>query len=106
FLCLLFVSRLYLPTLPTRRSSDLYDIPSLTFSGFAAFRISSFSAASDKVSFTIFNESLNITLFFYKNKKRDALGHLSLQNIYVLDRKSTRLNSSHVKTSYAVFCLK
>src|SRR5690606_40304476 len=25
---------------------------------------------------------------------------------YSLDRKSTRLNSSHVKTSYAVFCLK
>src|SRR5690606_41262778 len=24
----------------------------------------------------------------------------------VTDRKSTRLNSSHVKTSYAVFCLK
>src|SRR5690606_34970852 len=24
----------------------------------------------------------------------------------VVDRKSTRLNSSHVKTSYAVFCLK
>src|SRR5690606_40871038 len=24
----------------------------------------------------------------------------------ILDRKSTRLNSSHVKTSYAVFCLK
>src|SRR5436309_10129245 len=25
---------------------------------------------------------------------------------YYLDRKSTRLNSSHVKISYAVFCLK
>src|SRR5690606_41899611 len=25
---------------------------------------------------------------------------------YLLDRKSTRLNSSHVKISYAVFCLK
>src|SRR5690606_41294675 len=25
---------------------------------------------------------------------------------YALDRKSTRLNSSHVKNSYAVFCLK
>src|SRR5436309_6458083 len=25
---------------------------------------------------------------------------------YVVDRKSTRLNSSHVKISYAVFCLK
>src|SRR5439155_24961251 len=28
------------------------------------------------------------------------------QNNLVLDRKSTRLNSSHVATSYAVFCLK
>src|SRR5690606_41337254 len=25
---------------------------------------------------------------------------------FLADRKSTRLNSSHVKTSYAVFCLK
>src|SRR5436305_8495383 len=25
---------------------------------------------------------------------------------YILDRKSTRLNSSHVRISYAVFCLK
>src|SRR5690606_40036106 len=28
------------------------------------------------------------------------------QENYRLDRKSTRLNSSHVKISYAVFCLK
>src|SRR5690606_42091555 len=27
-------------------------------------------------------------------------------SLYFLDRKSTRLNSSHVKKSYAVFCLK
>src|SRR5690606_40750119 len=26
--------------------------------------------------------------------------------VFALDRKSTRLNSSHVKISYAVFCLK
>src|SRR5690554_7609528 len=26
--------------------------------------------------------------------------------LHVLDRKSTRLNSSHVRISYAVFCLK
>src|SRR5699024_12396585 len=32
----------------------------------------------------------------------DHLDHLSL----TLDRKSTRLNSSHVSISYAVFCLK
>src|SRR5205807_7395415 len=28
------------------------------------------------------------------------------KGIYSLDRKSTRLNSSHLVTSYAVFCLK
>src|SRR5699024_11229887 len=30
----------------------------------------------------------------------------SIQPIFMLDRKSTRLNSSHVSISYAVFCLK
>src|SRR3989442_6267833 len=32
----------------------------------------------------------------------------ALENIYTIypDRKSTRLNSSHVRISYAVFCLK
>src|SRR5690606_41800000 len=30
----------------------------------------------------------------------------SVRRIVGLDRKSTRLNSSHVKISYAVFCLK
>src|SRR5690554_7649292 len=29
-----------------------------------------------------------------------------LKRIFGLDRKSTRLNSSHVRISYAVFCLK
>src|SRR5438067_3562067 len=33
----------------------------------------------------------------------DCLAHLDLVKI---DRKSTRLNSSHVSISYAVFCLK
>src|SRR5690606_41546624 len=30
----------------------------------------------------------------------------SMAKLYASDRKSTRLNSSHVKISYAVFCLK
>src|SRR5690606_41625692 len=30
----------------------------------------------------------------------------AINKFLVLDRKSTRLNSSHVKFSYAVFCLK
>src|SRR5690606_40004170 len=29
-----------------------------------------------------------------------------LQHLHLVDRKSTRLNSSHVKISYAVFCSK
>src|SRR5436305_10991246 len=33
-------------------------------------------------------------------------GHLALGQLDILDRKSTRLNSSHVRISYAVFCLK
>src|SRR5690606_26201689 len=35
---------------------------------------------------------------------RRAYGYISIQ--ILIDRKSTRLNSSHVKISYAVFCLK
>src|SRR5690625_6505300 len=34
-----------------------------------------------------------------------SVGNLEIQRI-TLDRKSTRLNSSHVAISYAVFCLK
>src|SRR5690606_6161487 len=32
--------------------------------------------------------------------------HESVRAVFEQDRKSTRLNSSHVKSSYAVFCLK
>src|SRR5690606_39872334 len=37
---------------------------------------------------------------------RDAAAGYSADLSEALDRKSTRLNSSHVKISYAVFCLK
>src|SRR5690606_15421508 len=39
-----------------------------------------------------------------RDEYRDT--NTDLSNIQVRDRKSTRLNSSHVKISYAVFCLK
>src|SRR2546426_7176098 len=32
--------------------------------------------------------------------------HIHLADLYLADRKSTRLNSSHLVISYAVFCLK
>src|SRR5271167_2079473 len=55
------------------------------------------------------------TLFPYTTLFRSCTGNASrvklwelfkLQNVKDLDRKSTRLNSSHVSISYAVFCLK
>src|SRR5690554_7745493 len=38
----------------------------------------------------------------------DKVGNVGAGSIYLMleDRKSTRLNSSHVRISYAVFCLK
>src|SRR5690554_7401915 len=38
----------------------------------------------------------------YWARKITELGH----EVKIIDRKSTRLNSSHVRISYAVFCLK
>src|SRR5690606_41165742 len=40
-----------------------------------------------------------------RNQKADLV-FLGLASDENLDRKSTRLNSSHVKISYAIFCLK
>src|SRR5690606_41755072 len=55
--------------------------------------------------FTVFTYFLIFTVMYLKThnmkKKRSEAGRA-----YALDRKSTRLNSSHVKISYAVFCLK
>src|SRR5690606_41641440 len=51
-------------------------------------------------------------VFSKRNAKLITIGnfHDDSANIgsadWVIDRKSTRLNSSHVKISYAVFCLK
>src|SRR5204862_7759111 len=35
----------------------------------------------------------------------DKVGNLAVKAAAIRDRKSTRLNSSHVEVSYAVFCL-
>src|SRR5699024_5235128 len=47
-----------------------------------------------------------ITLFENKVSLRDYLQLDESVIYFYLDRKSTRLNSSHVSISYAVFCLK
>src|SRR5690606_41760073 len=51
-----------------------------------------------------------LLLVVVRHDERGRSEHLRHQRVHVgaqrLDRKSTRLNSSHVKISYAVFCLK
>src|SRR5690606_41989427 len=46
------------------------------------------------------------TLEIYSKKEAFVTGYNELFLRIKEDRKSTRLNSSHVKISYAVFCLK
>src|SRR5436309_10047613 len=50
-----------------------------------------------------------ITLVYYHEKSVEEVGQIigiPQSTVKTRDRKSTRLNSSHVKISYAVFCLK
>src|SRR5690606_32116235 len=47
---------------------------------------------------------VSVCVFFFSSSVGD--GRQSLSALRLIDRKSTRLNSSHVKISYAVFCLK
>src|SRR5690625_6329752 len=70
-------SHRHLHSFPTRRSSDLY-----------------------AVSLALGPEFVSVTR--YVQSAIDVAAH----HAALKDRKSTRLNSSHVATSYAVFCLK
>src|SRR5699024_11490788 len=83
-----------LHSFPTRRSSDLPSTikkkPSLSF-------FKTLIAAS------VISERLGCFVSSLSNS--GAIGP-SANNPSNLDRKSTRLNSSHVSISYAVFCLK
>src|SRR5699024_11323945 len=77
----------------------------------AKFVLMKGSIAIDGVSLTVFgieNNILTISIIPH-TAKETVLGSLDvgdIVNVEAEDRKSTRLNSSHVSTSYAVFCLK
>src|SRR5690606_41579778 len=51
-------------------------------------------------------ESLKVELQKWSEKEKEIQEKIDLKKYQFEDRKSTRLNSSHVKISYAVFCLK
>src|SRR5690606_41487700 len=85
-----------LHTFPTRRSSDLQ-----TFAGKVGELImpTGFDVYDDPRIHTVNGTALNGFYAFDDEAVRAKKAAL-------VDRKSTRLNSSHVKISYAVFCLK
>src|SRR5439155_19496422 len=80
-----------LHSFPTRRSSDLSTSQPPSLNGKLRRQESQQSAASSSYAVRAIEESVS--------------GTVSGRILY-RDRKSTRLNSSHVAISYAVFCLK
>src|SRR5690606_41794518 len=100
FFFYLSLFHLDLHSFPTRRSSDL----------------SSTSLITNNKSIPNHNRKTRILLPGNDNifmskvewcRDRKFLGVIAVGfSNGILDRKSTRLNSSHVKISYAVFCLK
>src|SRR5690606_41794505 len=87
---------LSLHSFPTRRSSDLYALDQ-HLNG-APHPLLVLLAADPILHLDQVIDALSL----------DVFGHLLLKarGRRAEDRKSTRLNSSHVKISYAVFCLK
>src|SRR5690606_42066740 len=97
---------LYLLPFPTRRSSDL-EKPVRLVTNNINQTIKSVEYCASSL------EQLNDNYSYGSTVVDNALLHEVLDNLVKqhecaleTDRKSTRLNSSHVKISYAVFCLK
>src|SRR5690606_42092377 len=84
-----------LHSFPTRRSSDLYSFQAGTYGKDMTARTIQF-----QLSFII---SDKLPIFHIRTP---ATAFTTCNRTPCIDRKSTRLNSSHVKISYAVFCLK
>src|SRR5690606_41034923 len=95
-------TRRYLRSFPTRRSSDLILL------------VAALSLVSLLVGWWSASRVMSPVSELAKRLSRSGEGGLSAplaprfadDEVGELDRKSTRLNSSHVKISYAVFCLK
>src|SRR5690606_41580594 len=88
-----------LPSFPTRRSSDLcskHDLSSKRQRTALAVRASCLPQLAGR--------QVACSDCCTLSDRRTA--HFGAAEPSLLDRKSTRLNSSHVKISYAVFCLK
>src|SRR5207249_10803945 len=96
-----YVDPLDLPPFPTRRSSDLPDQARDLLLGQGA--VEEMGPVGDRLSRLQPVEGFEIL-----RQDPHAVPDLAVPfpDVHAEDRKSTRLNSSHVSISYAVFCLK
>src|SRR5699024_12241621 len=95
-----------LPSFPTRRSSDLAAVSARRLEGPTAER--SVGRGQLPIQAVLFD--LDDTLLDTASAFAAAVAAIATEFLPALpaerqDRKSTRLNSSHVSISYAVFCL-
>src|SRR5690606_41646329 len=89
-----------LPSFPTRRSSDLARLPrGYSFERSLVHHRNRFRRTIDAYA----TAEVSRERVRYRSPEGPLLRRSSAATP---DRKSTRLNSSHVKISYAVFCLK
>src|SRR5207245_11739874 len=92
-----------LPPFPPRRSSDLTRDIAVSADGLFVWRYSDRDTVDPNVPDRVTKQKP------YSQFGRVTFVQSSQDNTYkalLLDRKSTRLNSSHGSISYAVFCLK
>src|SRR5690554_7689488 len=95
FLFLWYDDHRYLHSFPTRRSSDLENVRVFPISNWTELDVWNY----------LKREKIILPEIYYSHLRTCVLRKNKLL-AYSEDRKSTRLNSSHVRISYAVFCLK
>src|SRR5690606_39778912 len=93
-----------LPSFPTRRSSDLFLVVGDDFR-FGKGREGDF-AMLQQAGIVLGFEVVDTQSYRQHQERVSSTATRRALAAGDLDRKSTRLNSSHVKISYAVFCLK
>src|SRR5690606_40714474 len=100
FFCLYAPTTRALPPFPTRRSSDL----GRTYGRHASGTV--LKDGEEIRTRTVPEAVAHGIAYVTEDRKHYGLNLIDTINRNISDRKSTRLNSSHVKISYAVFCLK
>src|SRR5699024_12735645 len=92
-----------LHSFPTRRSSDLDILTRIIDSYNHIGEVPENTKLKDKMQTWV-----GIQLNTMTDQSNSKLSEMLIQGttMGIIDRKSTRLNSSHVSISYAVFCLK